>query len=44
MGKCFMFDAPGQGLEPQFHAPEACVLPLDEPGMPWEGIPQSLSA
>lgn len=23
---------PGQGFEPRFHAPEACVLPLDDPG------------
>ena len=27
-----MFTA-GQGLEPQYHASEACVLPLDEPAM-----------
>lgn len=25
--------AAGQGLEPQYHAPEACVLPLDEPAI-----------
>src|SRR6266853_1891090 len=24
---------PGQGFEPRYHAPEACVLPLDDPGM-----------
>ncbi len=29
MSKC----AAGQGLEPQYHAPEACVLPLDEPAI-----------
>ena len=23
--------AAGQGLEPQYHPPEGCVLPLDEP-------------
>ncbi len=23
--------AAGQGLEPRYHAPEACVLPLDDP-------------
>ena len=26
--------AAGQGLEPQYHPPEGCVLPLDEPAMP----------
>ena len=25
--------AAGQGLEPQYHPPEGCVLPLDEPAM-----------
>ena len=27
----FYFLAAGQGLEPRYHAPEACVLPLDDP-------------
>ena len=25
------FITAGQGLEPQYHPPEGCVLPLDEP-------------
>ena len=25
--------AAGQGLEPQYHPPEGCVLPLDEPAI-----------
>ena len=25
--------AAGLGLEPRYHAPEACVLPLDDPAM-----------
>ena len=25
--------AAGQGFEPRYHAPEACVLPLDDPAI-----------
>lgn len=30
---CIIPCAAGQGLEPQYHPPEGCVLPLDEPAM-----------
>lgn len=28
-----LFMAPGLGFEPRYNAPEALVLPLDDPGM-----------
>lgn len=37
--------AAGQGLEPQYHPPEGCVLPLDEPAIFYPAHPNyTLSA
>ena len=29
----FLFHAAGPGLEPRYHPPEGCVLPLDDPAI-----------